>query len=287
MLAFLFPGQGSQYRGMGQAMFDASPEYARVEGEIDRRLGWSVRALCLDGPDARLKDTRFTQPCLFVVNALHYWQALRTHGRPDALAGHSVGEYSALMAAGAFDLLTGVQLVAARAEAMASAPPGAMAAVLKMSGSEVEQALHESGCADIDIANYNTPQQTVIAGPAPSVARAVELFQRRASCVPLAVSGAFHSRYMTEAAARFGRVLEAVTFNPITVPVIANVTGDFYPDRRPATLRAMLQRQMTSPVLWFQGIRQLRRAGVSSFVETGPGGVLMRLCQQIDPQVPA
>ena len=130
MRVFLFPGCGSQYCGMGKEMFDTVPEYAAVELEIDRILGYSLRELCLYGPESRLKDTRYASPCMFVVNALYYYDTIRTSGLPHAAAGHSMGEYNALLAAGVIDIITGVRLVTQRAEIMASARSGAMAAVL-------------------------------------------------------------------------------------------------------------------------------------------------------------
>src|SRR5262245_24745852 len=165
MLAFVFPGQGSQSLGMGQALFDTVPEYAAVESQIDALLGYSVRDVCLNGPDSRLKDTRYTQPCMFVVNALCYYDGLRKHGRPDAVAGHSLGEYNALMAAGAFDLLTGVRIVARRAELMAAAKDGGRVAVIGPSAAAVERLLAQPELSGLDVANYNTPAQTVIGGP--------------------------------------------------------------------------------------------------------------------------
>lgn len=289
MLAFLFPGQGSQFCGMGGPLFDGVTEYARVEREVDRIVGYSVRELCARGPESLLRETRYTQPCLFVVNALHYYDARATHGRPAAVAGHSLGEYNALMAAGAFDLLTGVRLVARRAELMASAPRGAMAAVLRLPSNRVVRLLEECGASDVDVANYNAPQQTVIAGPEPSIeAAAARVEAEGGSCVPLRVSAPFHSRYMAGIADRFARFLDQFSFGALTMPVISNVTGRFYdPWSDSAAVRSLLVQQLTSPVQWVRGIRLLREAGVTSFEETGPGVVLTRLCQQMDEQVAA
>jgi malonyl CoA-acyl carrier protein transacylase len=270
-------------------LFDTVPEYARVEHEIDRLLGYSVREVCLRGPESCLRDTRFTQPCMFVVNALYYYDALRTHGRPHAVAGHSLGEYNALMAAGAFDLLTGVRLVERRAELMSTVSNGTMAAVLKLPSELVVRLLEHPSLAALDVANLNTPQQTVISGPTEAIQRAAAVFEReRASYMPLAVSGAFHSRYMADVANRFARFLESVSFGPLTVPVISNVTGQPYPQHSSAAaIRSLLVQQMTKPVRWADSIRYLGSLGVTSFKETGPGGVLMRLYQQIAQQVTA
>ena len=282
MLAYMFPGQGSQCRGMGQVLFDTVQEFACVEDRIDDLLGYSVRELCLHGPESRLRETRYTQPCLFIVNALHYYDAIRRHGRPQALVGHSLGEYDALLAAGAFDLLTGIRLVKERGALMATATGGAMAAVLELRLDDVQRVLEEEGLTALDVANYNTPLQTVVAGPADVIRRAAASFQRRGAVyVPLPVSAAFHSRYMVDASARFSRVLESYEFSPLRVPVVSNVTGEFYP---PGVVKCLLARQLSRPVRWVHGIQYLRRQGVSTFVEVGPGSVLTRLGRQIDEQ---
>lgn len=285
MIAFLFPGQGAQSRGMGGALFDSVKEYALVEAEINKVLGYSVRQLCEHGTESMLKQTRYTQPCLFVVNALHYYDGLAKHGRPAALAGHSLGEYNALMAGGAFDMVTGVRLVARRAELMSCAASGAMGAVIKLPAERVVEVLHNEGITDVDVANYNAPIQTVIAGPGSSLAGAAKVFERQgASYIPLSVSAPFHSRYMTPVAEQFARFMESFSFNALGIPVISNATGQFYPQGEPTSvIRSLLTRQITDPVLWMDGIRHLHNIGVTSLIETGPGSVLTRLNHQIIP----
>src|SRR6185503_9058341 len=162
MLAFVFPGQGSQKRGMGQGLFDEVPEYAAVERDVDAIVGYSMRKLCLEDPDNRLKETQFTQPSLYVVNALHYYKAVASGTRPAYLAGHSLGEYNALLAAGVFDFLTGLRLVQKRGELMSQARNGGMGAVVGLTADAVARVLEEGGLAALEVANFNTPLQTVV-----------------------------------------------------------------------------------------------------------------------------
>lgn len=285
MQAYLFPGQGSQHRGMGRTLFDSVREYSMLEREADRIAGYSIRELCMGGPDSRLRETRYTQPCMFVVNALHYYDGISRDGKPAAVAGHSLGEYNALLAAGVFDFLTGLRLVQKRGELMASATNGAMAAVLNIPSDRVMRLIESSGLNALDVANYNSPSQTVIAGPSEQIAKAADIFTGSgAQYVRLPVSAAFHSRYMAEAAQGFERFLESFSFRMPTIPVVSNVTGRYYPGTGNAdSIRSLLIRQITSPVRWVHGIQYLSQAGVSSFREAGPGVILSRLCQQIAP----
>src|SRR5262245_16821577 len=154
MIAFVFPGQGSQKRGMGEGLFDEIREYAAVEKEVDELLGYSMRRLCLEDDQGRLKQTQYTQPCLYVVNALHYYQARHQGVEPAYLAGHSLGEYNALLAAGAFDFLTGLRLVKRRGELMSQAKNGGMAAVIGLGANTVAQVVKENGLSAIDIASF-------------------------------------------------------------------------------------------------------------------------------------
>ena len=284
MIAFVFPGQGSQKRGMGQDLFDAVREYAEVEGEVDAILGYSMRALCLEDADNRLKETRYTQPSLYVVNALHYYKAIADGQRPDYVAGHSLGEYNALLAAGVFDFLTGLRLVQKRGELMSQAKDGGMAAVIGLDAGTIASVLRDNGLDGVDVANFNSPSQTVVSGPVDDIKRAGPLFEAAGArmSMPLPVSAAFHSRYMQAAAERFGEFLAPFEFSAPTVPVIANVTAQPYPaDDASAAVKALLVRQITSSVQWVQSVRQLVALGVDQFAEMGPGNVLTRLVQQI------
>lgn len=284
MIAFVFPGQGSQQRGMGQGLFDEVHEYRVLEKDVDALLGYSLRKLCLEDTDNRLKDTRYTQPSLYVVNALHYYKAIGLGVRPAFVAGHSLGEYNALLAAGVFDFLTGLRLVKKRGELMSQSKNGGMGAVIGLSASAIAKVLKDNGLASIDIANFNSPAQTVISGPVADVQRAGAYFESAGArmFVPLQVSAAFHSRYVADAAAAFADLMAPMTFAAPKIPVIANVTAQPYPDENASdSVKSLLSKQITSSVQWLQSIRFLIGKGVTEFKEMGPGTVLTRLVQQI------
>jgi len=287
MIAFVFPGQGSQKRGMGAGLFDEAPQYAEVEKEVDAILGYSLRKLCLEDPDNRLKETEFTQPCLYVVNALHYYKAVNQGARPDYLAGHSLGEYNALLAAGVFDFLTGLRLAQRRGELMSRAKNGGMAAVIGLGAGVVAEVIEENGLASIDVANFNTPSQTVVSGPIEDIRRAGPLFEKAGARVymPLAVSAAFHSRYMAGAARAFDDFLAPFSFAAPKIPVIANATARPYPDDNASeSVRSLLVKQITHSVRWTESVRFLIDKGVTEFTEMGPGNVLTRMIQQLQEQ---
>jgi malonyl CoA-acyl carrier protein transacylase len=287
MIAFVFPGQGSQKRGMGAGLFDEVRQYAEVEMDVDAILGYSLRKLCLEDPDNRLKETEFTQPCLYVVNALHYYKAVNQGARPDYLAGHSLGEYNALLAAGVFDFLTGLRLAQRRGEMMSRAKNGGMAAVIGLGAGVVAEVIEENRLAGIDVANFNSPSQTVVSGPIEDIRRAGPLFEKAGAklYMPLQVSAAFHSRYMAEAARAFDDFLAPFSFAAPKIPVIANATAQPYPaDNASESVKSLLTRQITHAVRWAQSVRFLIDKGVTQFTEMGPGIVLTRLVQQIQQQ---
>lgn len=278
MLTIVFPGQGSQRKGMGGSLFD---EFSAVTEKADDILGYSIKGLCIDDPNHRLARTEYTQSALFVVNALSYMRRIEEGGMaPDYLAGHSLGEYNALLAAGAIDFETGVRLVHKRGSLMAAAKNGHMAAIQGLPGEVVRGMLAEHGLDSIDIANYNTPSQTVISGPRQDIERARALFERNGAplVIPLNVSGAFHSRYMAEAASAFQEYLMSIDFQEPRIPVISNLLA------RPYTkveMRRTLADQMTHPVKWLHTVRHLMAQGEMSFEEVGPGRVLTRLIKEI------
>jgi malonyl CoA-acyl carrier protein transacylase len=284
MHVFVFPGQGSQRRGMGSDLFDNVPEFTSAEKEIDELLGYSVRKLCLEDQDSQLSQTQYTQPCLYVVNALHYYKGLAAGQRPEYLAGHSLGEYNALMAAGAFDFVTGVRLVRKRGELMAKAKNGAMAAVIGLSSEVVMRQIALHQLKALDVANYNSPTQVVISGLEDDIKRAGPIMEEAGAklYVPLPVSAAFHSRNMAEAADEFDKFLGGFEFQNLKTPVVSNVTGQAYPSgATSALIRSLLVKQMVRPVLWMQSVRYLLSKGAPTFSELGPGDVLTRLISQI------
>jgi len=280
MIAYVFPGQGSQVKGMGQDLFDKYPD---IIGKADKILGYSLEELCLIDPKRQLGQTQFTQPALYTINVLTYLEAIKIVGRkPDYVAGHSLGEYSALFAAGVFDFETGLRLVKKRGELMGQATGGGMAAVIGLNESIVEEILRKSGFANVKIANYNSPKQFVISGRIADIDGIADFFDiPDAMFIPLNVSGAFHSQYMTQAKQIFAAYLDQFKFAEIAIPVISNVSARPY---KREIIKQVLADQMTNPVNWTESIRYLMGLGVAEYVEIGPGNVLTKLIQQIRQQ---
>lgn len=283
-LAYVFPGQGSQRLGMGADIFDRYPE---MEAEADAILDYSIRKLCLEDPDRKLGQTQFTQVALFMVNALTYRsEVAKTGNGGDILAGHSLGEYNALHAAGVFDFATGLKLVKKRGEIMSRVKGGGMAAVIGLSADEVADVLERNDLTGLDIANENSPVQTVVSGREEDVSAAAKTFNEVAGCtyIPLRVSGAFHSRYMEHARNEFEGFLRQFDFAAPNRAVLSNV------DARPHEahcIHDMLSRQITHPVKWAESVQVMLGAGIDEFREVGPGDVLTRLIRVIRQQAPA
>jgi malonyl CoA-acyl carrier protein transacylase len=281
MKTYVFPGQGSQARGMGGSLFDEFPE---LVGKADKILGYSIKELCLSDPQRELSKTQFTQPALYVVNALSYCKKIETDGLPDFVAGHSLGEFNALLAAECFDFETGLRLVKKRGELMMQATEGAMAAILNLSRDKVESLLKDKGLDQVDVANYNTPLQIVISGPAEDIAACQEIFQfDNVMYVPLNTSGAFHSRLMLPAKGKFESFLKKRKFANPKIPVVANLTAKPYED---GCVADYLAKQICSTVLWSDTIQYLMTASKDmAFVEIGHGDVLTKMIAKIQQHV--
>lgn len=287
MKVFMFPGQGSQARGMGAALFD---EFKELTAQADEVLGYSIKELCLQDPRRELGKTRFTQSALFVVNALSYYKKVNDTGRkPDYLAGHSLGELNALLAAECFDFETGLKLVQKRGELMSEVANGAMAAILNASKEEIEAILQRNGLNNIDLANYNTPSQIVISGLTDEIGRAQQFFQTgKMLYYPLNTSGAFHSRFMWTAKDKFNTFLKRFKFADPKLPVIANVTAQPYGS---GDIVDNLSNQISSTVRWCESVQYLMQLAASrgdsiDLEEVGYGDVLTKIAVTIKQQTP-
>lgn len=290
--AFLFPGQGSQQVGMGQALYARVPEARALFDEADARLGFSLSTLCFTGPEAALTDTINQQPALFTTSLAMYAALLAEGGEPpDFMAGHSLGEFSALAAAGCLSFADGLALVRRRGELMQAAgerEPGAMAAILGLELSQVAdlcaQATAQNG-RFVQVANDNCPGQIVISGDKGALGTAVDLAlaagARKAVVLPITIAA--HSPLMASAAADFATAVDATPLHPPRIPVIGNVTAQ--PLATPEAIRAELKAQLTSSVLWTDSMRYLVTQGVQTVVEVGPGDVLLSLMKRIDRKV--
>ena len=276
--AWVFPGQGSQIVGMGidlQAIPAAKAKFELAE----QILGWSVLDICR-GDEATLASTLYTQPCLYVVESILIDLLSDKIGLPQLVAGHSLGEYVALYAAGVFDFESGLRLVKKRAELMNSADGGKMAALMKFDRSQLTKALNET--ADVVLANDNSAAQVVISGTPVGVEQMLDRVKAKRA-IELNVSGAFHSPLMESAASQFQTVLESVDFQDAKIPVISNV--DPNPATDSQTLKARLAQQMTSSVRWRETMLQFSESGVEEVIEVGPGkilcGLIKRTCKEI------
>ena len=276
--AWIFPGQGSQVLGMGVDLLaiDSAKKTFDRAAEI---LGWSVLDIC-QNDEVKLANTRYTQPCLYVVESILV-DLLKQQGlTPDVVAGHSLGEYVALYAAGVFDFETGLQLVKRRAELMAQASEGGMTALLGFDRSQLEAAIADT--PDVVIANDNSAAQVVISGTAAGIATVVSQIKVKRA-IPLNVSGAFHSPMMATAATEFGHLLAAIDFDDVQIPVLSNVSP--IATTKGSELKEHLNSQITGSVRWREISLQLPELGIQQAIEVGPGkvlgGLIKRTCEGI------
>ena len=289
-LALLFPGQGSQSVGMGKALYEASPAARAVFDAADAALGFPLSRLCFEGPEEELRLTANTQPAI-LTHSIAALEDLRARS-PERLegasvaAGHSLGEYSANVAAGSLSFAEAVRLVRERGRFMQDAVPagvGAMAAIVGLPPADVEAACREAAQGEtVSPANYNSPEQTVIAGHAGAVARASQACLARGAKreLPLPVSAPFHCALMSPAREKMRPLLEAAVFSDARMPVVTNV--DAAPARKGAALRDALVRQVDSPVRWVESVQRLHRDGADHGLEIGPGSVLAGLVRRIE-----
>lgn len=284
-LAFIFPGQGSQYAGMGRDLADHFAVARNAFAEADAALGFALSELCFNGPDEQLQLTANTQPAILVASIAAFRVLTEKGLRPDFVAGHSLGEYSALVAAGALTLSDAVRLVRLRGALMQQAVPvnvGAMAAIIGLDAESVTAACAAAAQNQIcSPANFNSPTQVVIAGNREAIERAVTECQQRGArkAVMLRVSAPFHCALMMPAQTGMTAPLEATTFGDLSVPLINNVDAQLITSG--AEARAGLIRQISSPVRWSASVELMLRQGVDRFIEVGPGKVLIGLVKSI------
>ena len=275
--AFLFPGQGSQSVGMGSELFSRFPNIVEQSDEI---LGYSIEELCLREDATDLNLTNFTQPALYIVSCLHAKALLEDGLRPSFAAGHSVGEFAALETANAFSFTDGLQMVVKRGEIMSKVSGGGMAAVIGMEADKIISVFDEQGADKIDLANFNSPGQIVISGPASQITQVLSPLKDSGArmVVPLKVSGAFHSSMMKESSTEFAVFLRNFSFSLPRFPVFSNVEAQPYSSVD--AIPELLIKQIFSPVRWTEVIQGLRQKSVEEFIECGPGKVLTKLLRQ-------
>jgi len=285
--AFIFPGQGSQYVGMGKDLYEGNATAKALFEKADEILGFSISRICFEGPEEELKQTKYTQPAIF-IQSIVLFHLINTK-QFDMTAGHSLGEYSALVAAGALTFEDGLKLVQLRGELMQQAStenPGTMAAIVGLDSTVVNQVcLDASAEGLVQIANFNSPGQVVISGSLSGVQKAMELAKARGAKIAkaLPVSGAFHSPLMESAQVGLKMAVERTEIRDAAVPVYANVTAQ--PMRYAEDIRHLLVRQLVSPVRWEESIVNMINDEAASFVEIGPGKVLQGLVKRINGNV--
>jgi len=283
MKAFVFPGQGAQYVGMGKPLFENSPEAKKLFTQANEILGFAITDVMFEGPDEAQRQTKVTQPAVFLHSVI--LARLFPNFKPDLVAGHSLGEFSALVACGALSFEDGLQLVSARAQAMQAAcelEPSTMAAIIGLPDEKVEEICQS--ITDVVVpANFNCPGQLVISGSMRGIEQACEAMKAAGAkrALPLKVGGAFHSPLMESARQRLAEAIEKTQFNKPLCPIYQNV--DAKPHTDPAEIKANLVKQLTAPVRWTQIVHAMVADGAKSFVELGPGNVLQGLIKKTEP----
>ncbi|MCK9180259.1 MAG: ACP S-malonyltransferase [Bacteroides sp.] len=288
MKAFVFPGQGAQFVGMGKDLYNSSDLAKELFDKANDILGYKITDIMFEGTDEDLRQTKVTQPAVFLHSVISAF-CLGDDFNPEMTAGHSLGEFSALVAAGALSFEDGLKLVYARAMAMqkaCDATPSTMAAIIALPDEKVEEICAEVNKTDICIpANYNCPGQVVISGTQPGIEKACKLMTEAGAkrALPLKVGGAFHSPLMDSAKQELAEAIQKTTFNKPKCPVYQNVDGK--PHTNPEEIKELLIAQLTSSVRWTQTVQNMVADGATEFVECGPGRVLQGLIRKIDSSV--
>jgi trans-AT polyketide synthase/acyltransferase/oxidoreductase domain-containing protein len=276
MAVFMFPGQGSQFKGMGAALFSQFPKLIAKANQI---LGYSIEELCTENPENKLNQTQYTQPALYVVNSLMYFdKILQISYKPNYVLGHSLGEYSALLAAEVFDFQTGLKLVKKRGELMSQSQEGGMAAIIGWRIEEIVEILERRQSHGLTIANYNDALQTVISGSKEDINNAKNFFNAKGLYKILNVSGAFHSPYMLPAQLEFKKFINQFSFKKPNVITIANINAKPYVQ---SDIANNLATHLVKSVMWYTSITYLIQQGEHIFHEIGPGNILKTLINKI------
>ena len=285
MKAYVFPGQGAQFSGMGKDLYESSPKAKELFDQANEILGFDITKIMFEGSDEELKQTKVTQPAVFLHSVI--LALTNDEFAPEMVAGHSLGEFSALVASGALTFEDGLKLVSQRAQAMQQAceqNPSTMAAILGLDDAKVEEICE--GIDGVVAANYNCPGQIVISGTKEGIEKAITVFTEAGAkrALPLPVGGGFHSPMMEPARAELAKAIEEVQLSEPNCPIYQNV--DAKPNKDVASIKENLIAQLTAPVKWTQTVQNMMTDGASVFIESGPGKVLQGLVKKVDRKMP-